>query len=64
MFVAQRWKPAARVSASDLADLLEGATVNILPMSHLHYNDDELIFFSAVYNTIRTLAYPIFIMTG
>jgi len=44
--------------------VLEGATVNILPMTHPHYNDDKFIVFDAVYNTIRTLAYPIFIVTG
>ena len=41
-----------------------GATLNILPVTHLYYNDDKFIVFDAVYNTIRALAYPIFVMAG
>jgi len=46
------------------ASPLEGATVNIIAMTHLYYNDDKFIVFDAIYNTIRTFAYPIFIVTG
>ena len=53
-----------RVSASDRADLLEGAAVNILPVTHLHCNDYKFIVLDTVYNTIRTMAHPVFIVTG